>query len=79
MPWVSKLNSCKALRNALRLDRYVATPLLKASTASDVMQKEIAKIPVGRIAEMEEIGDAISLLVSPLSSYMNGASLVADG
>jgi len=43
------------------------------------MKKEIAKVPVGRIAEMEEIGDAISFLVSPLSSYMNGASLVVDG
>jgi len=61
------------------LNRYVATPLLKSSTASDIMQKEIAKVPVGRIAEMEEIGDAISFLVSPLSSYMNGASLIADG
>jgi NAD(P)-dependent dehydrogenase (short-subunit alcohol dehydrogenase family) len=60
-------------------ERYVATPLLKASTASEVMQKEIAKAPVGRIAEMEEIGDAIAFLVSPLSSYMCGASLVADG
>ena len=33
----------------------MATPLLKDSTASDVMRNEIAKTPVGRIAEMEEI------------------------
>ena len=77
MPWVSRTTAEQL--EMLRLDRYVATPLLKASTASDVMQKEIAKTPAGRLAEMEEIGDVISFLVSPLSSYMNGASLVADG
>ena len=77
MPWVSRTTARHS--ELLRLDRYVATPLLKASTASHVMQKEIAETPVGRLAEMEEIGDVISFLVSPLSSYMNGASLVADG
>lgn len=43
------------------------------------MQKEIEKTPVGRIADMEEIADAITFLVSPMSSFMYGAGLVADG
>lgn len=63
----------------IELFSYVATPLLRASTESDAMQREIAKTAVGRIAEMEEIGDAIAFLVSPMSSYMNGAALIVDG
>ncbi|OJJ54348.1 hypothetical protein ASPSYDRAFT_81987 [Aspergillus sydowii CBS 593.65] len=58
---------------------YVATPLVQGTMRSAVIQKEIDKIPVGRMAEMEEIADHITFLASPLSSYMYGASMVADG
>lgn len=58
---------------------YVATPLVQGTMQSAVIQREIDKIPVGRMAEMEEIADHITFLASPLSSYMYGASMVADG
>jgi NAD(P)-dependent dehydrogenase (short-subunit alcohol dehydrogenase family) len=57
----------------------VATPLLKNSASAPAMQKEIDKTPVQRMADMEEIADAITFLVSPMSSYMYGAGLVVDG
>jgi NAD(P)-dependent dehydrogenase (short-subunit alcohol dehydrogenase family) len=57
----------------------VATPLLKDKTATGIMSREIERTPVGRIGEMDEIADAITFLVSPMSSYMNGAGLVVDG
>lgn len=58
---------------------YVATPLVQSSTQTDVMQEETAKIPVGRVAEADEVADHIAFLASPMSSYMHGAAMVADG
>jgi len=43
------------------------------------MQREIERTPAGRIAEMEEIADTITFMVSPMSSFMYGTGLVADG
>ena len=43
------------------------------------MKDEIDKTPMGRLAEMEEIGDAITFLASSMSSFMCGAGLVVDG
>lgn len=58
---------------------YVRTPLIESSMQTDIMQREGAKIPVGRFADMEEIADHITFLASPMSSYMYGSALVADG
>ncbi|KAJ5629461.1 hypothetical protein N7528_003118 [Penicillium herquei] len=58
---------------------YVRTPLIGNSMHTEVMQKEEAKVPVGRIADMDEIADHITFLASPMSSYMYGSALVADG
>lgn len=43
------------------------------------MDNELAKTPMGRMAEVEEIGDSIAFLASPMASYMVGSSLVVDG
>lgn len=59
---------------------YVATPLLLSSTsAGGVMDREVEKTPINRLAKMEEIADAIVFLASPMSSYMCGAAMVVDG
>ena len=44
-----------------------------------IMDGEVAKVPQGRLGEMEEIADAIMFLASPLSSFMAGTGLVVDG
>jgi enoyl-[acyl-carrier-protein] reductase (NADH) len=43
------------------------------------MQGEIERTPVKRLALMEEIGDSIVYMASPLSSFMYGATMVVDG
>ncbi|RDW65642.1 SDR family NAD(P)-dependent oxidoreductase [Aspergillus mulundensis] len=58
---------------------YVQTPLVQSSMHTGVIQREVDKIPAGRLASMEEIADHITFLASPLSSYMVGAAMVADG
>jgi NAD(P)-dependent dehydrogenase (short-subunit alcohol dehydrogenase family) len=66
------------LINAFLL-RYVGTPLFLSALQSDVIQKEVTKVPMARIAQIDEIGDAISFLASPMSSYMCGTALIVDG
>ncbi|KAF2841024.1 oxidoreductase [Patellaria atrata CBS 101060] len=58
---------------------YVATPLLKASASSEAMAREIDRVPMKRLGEMEEIADAVVFLCSRMSSFMTGTGLVVDG
>ncbi|KAL3419864.1 short-chain dehydrogenase reductase sdr [Phlyctema vagabunda] len=58
---------------------YVATPLLQRVVESGAMDPEIAKTPMRRMADPEEIGDSISFLASELSSFVTGSQLVVDG
>jgi NAD(P)-dependent dehydrogenase (short-subunit alcohol dehydrogenase family) len=58
---------------------YVSTPLLLQASESGIMDGEVAKVPMGRMAMMEEIGDAITFLSSPLASYVCGHGLLVDG
>jgi NAD(P)-dependent dehydrogenase (short-subunit alcohol dehydrogenase family) len=59
---------------------YVATPLVMNSMNSgSVMDDERIKVPLQRLAGMDEIGDLVAFLHSEASSYMIGATLVADG
>jgi NAD(P)-dependent dehydrogenase (short-subunit alcohol dehydrogenase family) len=43
------------------------------------MDAELKKVPMARLAEMEEIADSIVFLSSPMSSFMCAAQLVVDG
>ena len=61
---------------------YVATPLLLDSMSQDPdspLAAEVARTPLKRLATVEEIADSIVVLASPMSSFMQGASLVVDG
>jgi NAD(P)-dependent dehydrogenase (short-subunit alcohol dehydrogenase family) len=58
---------------------YVGTPLLQEAQKKGIMDGEVAKVPMGRMAMMEEIGDAITFLSSPLASYVCGHGLLVDG
>lgn len=43
------------------------------------LARGIANTPLQRLAQMEEITDCIVFMASEMSSFMQGASLVADG
>ncbi|KAI9154748.1 Short-chain dehydrogenase srdC [Paramyrothecium foliicola] len=50
------------------------------SQVSDTpMHAVIAGLPLSRLALLEEIADSVSLLASPMSSFMQGSCLVVDG
>jgi NAD(P)-dependent dehydrogenase (short-subunit alcohol dehydrogenase family) len=53
------------------LNRFTGTPENKAAL--------ISRVPMKRIAQPEEIADAILFLESNKASYITGASLAVDG
>jgi NAD(P)-dependent dehydrogenase (short-subunit alcohol dehydrogenase family) len=61
---------------------YVETPLLlqaMSQAPTSQLSKDVNNTPLGRVAKMEEIGDSITFLASPLSSFMQGAAMIVDG
>ncbi|WP_066941082.1 SDR family NAD(P)-dependent oxidoreductase [Microtetraspora fusca] len=57
----------------------VDTPRLAGFAASDVGRRTLQRIPLGRMAQPDDIAYAILFLLSPLASYVNGTVLPIDG
>ncbi|EXJ63303.1 uncharacterized protein A1O5_11624 [Cladophialophora psammophila CBS 110553] len=80
---MTKMDANSYAKDGIRINAicpgFVNTPAFKAAVQQGVMQDELKKVPMGRFAEPSEIAEAISFLVSPMSSYMSGANLVVDG
>lgn len=61
---------------------YVETPLIRQTMTQNPespLARDIERTALGRMAQPEEISDCITFLASNMSSFMQGASLVADG
>jgi 3-oxoacyl-[acyl-carrier protein] reductase len=57
----------------------VAPGVTRAGMTSAVSDKLLCTVPLGRIAEPEEIAAVAVWLCSPEASYITGSVLVADG
>lgn len=55
------------------------TDLMKENTKDNVIQEEIKKISLKRIAKAEEISKTVLFLASQESSYINGQNIIVDG
>jgi NAD(P)-dependent dehydrogenase (short-subunit alcohol dehydrogenase family) len=57
----------------------VNTPLIAEGRSPEVQAARLAAHPIGRIAEPEEIADAVVWLCSDKSSFVTGAAIAIDG
>jgi NAD(P)-dependent dehydrogenase (short-subunit alcohol dehydrogenase family) len=60
---------------------YMLTSLVKGGLDADPERKKrvLARIPLGRLGEPEEIGGALVFLASDAARYITGASITIDG
>jgi Tropinone reductase 1 len=59
---------------------YTKTPLTESVLQQEErMEKILARTPLKRVAEPEEIASIISFLAMEHSSYITGQNLIADG
>ena len=58
---------------------FVDTQMLRSGLDDGAMDRYLAAVPLGRLAEPEEVANAIVFLASPSSSYITGATLVVAG
>ena len=66
--------------NTVRLKSIIETKADKTGNTTDTIQQEMAnQVPLKRIAEPEEIANAVAFLASPAASYINGINVPVDG
>lgn len=60
---------------------WVDTPILDLSFEKMPQLRGFidSVVPLGRIAQPEEVGDVIAFLCSPSASYLNGLGMLVDG
>lgn len=75
--WARELGP-KGIRTVAVCPGFVATPILNTIPAA-VMEKMIEKVPLGRLAQPEEIARVYAFLASDEASYINGAVIEVSG
>lgn len=58
---------------------FTRTPMLEAALKSEAFAKNLEKVPMGRVAEPEEIAGAVIYLASPAARMVTGQVLAVDG
>jgi len=63
-----------------RLEQIIQNKAMKIGITPEAVEEEMKKeIPLGRLAQPEEIAAGIFFLASPAASYINGINLPIDG
>jgi 3-oxoacyl-[acyl-carrier protein] reductase len=71
--WASRGIRCNAV-----MPGFIATPKVRAMP-DEVRASAVARIPLQRLGETEELAGTVTFLLSPAAAYINGAVLRVDG
>ena len=59
---------------------FVRTPFIATLLEDEAFREEVtSRIPLGRVAEPEDVAGAVVFLASPASDFVTGHTLVVDG
>ena len=75
---VNAINPGLTLTDRLQ-EGMAADARLQGITADEAMQRAVARIPLGRMAEPEEIARVVLFLASDAASYVTGICMTMDG
>ena len=75
---VNAINTGLTLTDRLQ-EGMLADARLQGISAEEAMQRAVAKIPIGRLAEPEEIARVVLFLASDAASYVTGINMSMDG
>ena len=66
--------------NTIRLQSIAETKAAKTGqSVEEIFAEMAAEVPLKRIAQPEEVANAIAFLASPAASYINGINVPVDG
>jgi len=66
--------------DTVRLKAIIENKAAKTSNSVDAIKQEMAnQVPMKRIAQPEEVANAVAFLASPAASYINGINVPVDG
>ncbi|KAI0840951.1 short-chain dehydrogenase/reductase SDR [Hypoxylon sp. FL0890] len=74
-------NAARGIRINAVAPSYVSGPMMDQflEAAPEVKKAMLGDLPMGRLVRPSEVADAVAFLASPVSSYVNGHTLVVDG
>lgn len=79
---MSRIAAMEYVKKGVRVNTIVPGPMRTPITADvppDILEAQIAKIPMGSLGDPEDIAYAAVYLLSNESKYVTGAELVVDG
>jgi NAD(P)-dependent dehydrogenase (short-subunit alcohol dehydrogenase family) len=57
----------------------IDTPMTRSLLNDDVRQRIVSRIPLGRLAGVDDVADLVAFLVSERASFINGVNIPIDG
>ncbi len=80
---MARTAACELARDRIRVNiihpGWTDTPGERKFFTEETLQREAAKLPLGRLGRIDEIGRGVVFLCDPKSEYITGSTITIDG